>query len=203
VVDGGAVAIRESVENVKKRLFIAVDIDAATREQIGGISNSLRAVIEPRAKASWVRPDRLHLTLHFFGYADAEIEQRLRGAFGQPIAEAPFDVSFSGLGFFPQRGSPRVLWLGVAAGLSALRRIHAISARDVRRALPEQTTQPFTPHLTVARFRDRTPRAKLAELTDIPPIAGPSRIDRVTLYESRLSPGGPTYLPLAEALLRT
>lgn len=55
--------------------------------------------------------------------------------------------------------------------------------------------------LTLARFGDRVPRTKLAEIPDIPASAGPSRIDRVTLYESRLSPAGPTYVPLEEGLL--
>jgi len=217
---------------VGKRLFIAVDIDDATREQIGRISSGLRETIDTLAKASWVRPDRMHLTLHFFGDADAALEQRVREALAHPIAEPAFDLSFQGLGCFPERGSPRVLWLGIRDGAGALRRIHtALAGRGLRRALPERANEPFTPHLTLARFRpstrardalrplearERILRAKSAEIADIPAFAGPSRIDRVTLYESRLSPAsldlrsgrpevarraGPTYLPLAEALL--
>jgi len=135
----------------------------------------------------------MHLTLHFFGSADGALEERVRGALAHPIAQPAFDLSFDGLGFFPERGSPRVLWLGVRDGLEALRRLHT--------ALAEPRHEPFTPHLTLARFRDRVPKAKLAEITSIPASAGPSRIDRVTLYESRVSPAGPTYIPLAEALL--
>jgi len=175
-----------------KRLFIAVDVDEATRAQIGRISTGLREAIGAHAKASWVRPDRMHLTLHFFGNADGALEERVRGALAHPIDQPAFDLSFEGLGVFPERGSPRVLWLGVTAGLSELRRIHGVVG---------QTHEPFTPHLTLARLRGRIPRAKVAEIVDIPASAGPSRIDRVTLYESRLSPAGPTYIPLAEALL--
>jgi 2'-5' RNA ligase len=184
-----------------KRLFIAVDIDQTTRAQFARISRDVREVIG-HTKASWVRQDRMHLTLHFFGSADAGLEARVRDTLARSIAEPPFDVSFAGLEYFPERGSPRVLWLGVASGLDALRRVHAAVGRDLRRALPERTNDPFTPHLTLARFRDRVPRVKLAEIADIPASAGPARIDRVTLYESRLSPAGPTYVPLAEALLR-
>jgi 2'-5' RNA ligase len=203
---------------VGKRLFIAVDLDEATRGQVGRISTGLRDALETQTKAhsgrsrgaSWVRPDRMHLTLQFFGSADDALEARVRGALAHPIAEPAFDLSFDGLGFFPERGSPRVLWLAVRDGLAALRRLHALFVGldltfiglDLSRALPERTKEPFTPHLTLARFRDRVPRGKLAEITSIPASAGPSRIDRVTLYESRLSPtAGPTYIPLAEALL--
>jgi 2'-5' RNA ligase len=187
---------------VGKRLFIAVDIDASTRQQIKSISDQLRSAVEARTKASWVRPDRMHLTLHFFGDASPSLEQHVRTVLDGPIAEAPFDISFQGLGFFPERGSPRVLWLGMRDGVEALRRIHAVLAgRVTDRTAVREPHSAFTPHLTLARLRERTSRAGLAEIGRIPAVAGPSRIDRVTLYESRLSSAGPAYVPLAEALL--
>ena len=178
-----------------KRLFFAVDVDDATREQIGRISADLRTTIEQYGKASWVRPDRMHLTLHFVGNADAALETRLRAALASPIHESPFDVTFHGVGFFPQHGSPRVLWLGLRGGLEALQRVQ----KNV--VGPLAVVDSFTPHLTLARLRDRVPRAKFAQIASIPASAGPSRIDRVTLYESRISPAGPTYVPLATAPL--
>lgn len=185
-----------------KRLFIAVDIDEATRAQVEGISAGVREAIGAHTKASWVPSDRMHLTLHFLGNADAALEERMRGALERPISEAPFDVTFDRLGFFPERGSPRVLWLGIRDGLAPLRRIHAaLAGRNSSCALSERETGAFTPHLTLARLRDRVPHAKLAGIARIPASAGPSRIDRVTLYESRLSPGGPTYVRLTAAQL--
>ena len=185
----------------RKRFFIAVDIDDATREQVGRLSTSVREAIG-HAKASWVRPDRMHLTLHFFGSADAALEEHAREVFARPIGEAPFDVSFDGLGSFPERGSPRVLWLGVGAGLAQLRRLQlALVVGGGNRVEPRHTGESFSPHLTLARLRDRVPRARIAEIADIRASAGPARIDRVTLYESRLLPAGPIYVPLAEALL--
>ena len=186
-----------------KRLFIAVDIDEPTREQIASIASGLRGRVDARTKASWVRPERMHLTLHFFGSVEAPIEERVRAVLAQPIAEPVFDVSFEGLGFFPERGSPRVLWLGIHDGASALRRVHAVLDRRLASGPRVADERPFAPHLTLARFRDRAPRAQIAEIGRIPARAGPARIDRVTLYESRLSPAGPAYLPLAEAPLRT
>ena len=153
-------------------------------------------------KASWVRPDRMHLTLQFFANADAALEEHVRAALAGSIAGAPFDLSFDGLGFFPERGSPRVLWLGVDAGLEQLRRLQrSLIIRGETRVIQSHTSGSFNPHLTLARLRDRVPRAKIAEIADIRASAGPARIDRVTLYESRLSPAGPTYVPLAEAFL--
>ena len=182
-----------------KRLFIAVDIDEAAREQVERLSTALRSAIGPHVKASWVRPDRMHITLHFFGSVEPPLERRVFHALGGPIHEAPFDIAFDGLGFFPSRGSPRVVWLGIRDGLESLRRVHK-AVTETLMVRPDHDG-PFTPHLTLARLRDRVPRATLAEIAAIPASAGPSRIDRVTLYESRLSPAGPAYVPLAAAPL--
>ena len=180
-----------------KRLFVAADIDDATKAQIELISRSLRDVIGTRARASWVRADRMHVTLQFFAAADAALEARIQAALAEPLDERVFDLSFEGAGFFPERGSPRVLWLGIRQGEAELRRVQQIVCQ--RLALPPE---PFTPHLTMARFRERLSRGAVGEIADFRAQAGPGRIDRVTLYESRLSPGGPAYLRLAEAPLR-
>jgi 2'-5' RNA ligase len=187
---------------VEKRLFIAVDIDETTRAQVGRLAAEVRAAVEPYAKASWVRPDRMHLTLHFLGNVDDAFEQRVRRTFAHPIPIDPFAVAFHGFGIFPERGSPRVLWLGIANGLEQLRCLHGVFVGlDSSRALPQPPTESFTPHLTLARFRDRVSRSSITGIARIPASAGPTRIDRVTLYESRLSPAGPSYIPLAEAQL--
>jgi 2'-5' RNA ligase len=184
---------------VAKRLFIAVDIDERTRDEIGAISRALRAALGPRVNASWVHPDRMHLTLCFFGTADAALEHRVTEALVGPIGEHPFDLSFDGLGSFPERGSPRVLWLGVRRGGRELRGIQQMLQH--RLEVPPEREE-FRPHLTLARIKDRVPRAEVAKIADMAASAGPSRIDRVTLYESRLSPQGPIYVQIAEAPLQ-
>jgi 2'-5' RNA ligase len=182
-------------------LFFAIDLDAETRDAIARISAAVRDQVERHttAKITWVHEDHLHLTLYFLGNADEEMEQRARAAVATGLPVAPFDLTFGGLGIFPPTGPPRVLWLGVAAGLAGVERLYEVAAARLRSAHAETTG--FSPHLTLARFRSRTPRASLHQLAGIPASAGPCRIDRVTLYESRLSSSGPTYLPVAQAVL--
>jgi RNA 2',3'-cyclic 3'-phosphodiesterase len=183
---------------VAKRLFIAADVDEATREQIAIISRSLREAVGAGAKATWVRPDRMHLTLQFFAAAEPPVEQRMMAALAEPISESPFDLSLETVGFFPERGSPRVLWLGIRRGVTELVRVQQIL--QSRLSMPPE--RQFTPHLTLARFRERVSRTRLAQIANVPASAGPARIDRVTLYESRLSPAGPSYVRLGEAPLQ-
>jgi 2'-5' RNA ligase len=181
---------------------MAVDVDEATRDAVDELSRAVRldSRLQHAGRASWVSKDRMHLTLYFAADADAPAERRVLDALIDPIPQPPFHLSFQGLGVFPERGAPRVLWLGIAEGLDQLRAVHReISRRlDPRKRRPE----PFHPHLTLARFRERVPRDRLAEITAFPAAAGPSPIDRVTLYESRLSPKGPTYTAIAEAPLQ-
>jgi 2'-5' RNA ligase len=211
-----------------KRLFFAVDLDESTRAAIATISAALRETMASgfpvrrsaqrdlsaearsakaeggsRTRMTWVHPDRLHLTVEFLGDVDEGVERRAMAALAEPILVMPFSLKFEGLGFFPPRGSPRVLWVGISDGMNELRRVHeALRGRlaiAARRTGPR--TEPFNPHLTLARIRDRVPRAQLEEIGKMPALAGPCRIDRVTLYESRLSPKGPTYVALAVGLL--
>ena len=187
------------VGSTGKRLFVAVDVDEPTREARGQVSSDLRVQLPAGVNVSWVTPDRMHLTLRFFGDADAADEDRIRSTLARPILQAPFDLSFEGLGLFPPSGPPRVLWMGIRDGLAELRRIHR--AVWLSPDATDRQEPPFTPHLTLCRVRSRLPRRKLSEIANIPAMAGPCRIDRVTLYESRLSPAGSTYIRLAEALL--
>jgi 2'-5' RNA ligase len=188
---------------VSKRLFFAADLDDGTRKSVGEISASLRERARQFGagrRVSWVHESRMHLTLHFLGEADAVLEQRALLALAEPVPLAPFALAFDGVGFFPPRGSPRVLWLGVSRGLSEIGLVH----QEINRRLgtPPTASEPFKAHLTLARFRDRVPRGEIREITAIEAQAGPCVIDRVTLYESRLSSDGPTYLALGRAHLK-
>jgi 2'-5' RNA ligase len=186
-----------------KRLFVAVDVDELVRDAIGRISAELRHRVAPGVRVSWVRPDRMHLTLHFFGDVDASGEQSILDALAHPVPHAPFDLSFEGLGLFPPRGSPRVLWLGAQRGVGELQRLQKTVLRRLQQTVrvPPGDDAAYRPHLTLARFRDRPSRAQVDEIISIRASTGPFRIDRVTLYESGLSPAGPTYSRLADAPL--
>ena len=191
---------------MSKRLFIAVDVDDRTRAAIDHLSEMLRrdAAVQELGKATWVQKDRLHLTLFFFGEANEAQEAMPVGALAKPLTTPAFDLTFRGFGFFPGKGPPRVLWLGIADGLEPLRAVHA--EIGARMGTPPESREAFTPHLTLARFRDRVrggARGRIAQIGTVPASAGPCRIDRVTLYESRLSPKGPTYTAAATAFLKT
>ena len=184
-----------------KRLFAAVDVDESTRAAIAALSATLKdeaAAALNRTRITWVHADRLHLTLEFFGDASEALEQCVMTALAAPFSVAPFRLAFDGLGVFPRSGPPRVLWLGIGEGLTGLRALHGeLRARLGDAAMPADD---FNPHLTLARVRDRVPRLEVKAIAQTKAAAGPCSIDRVTLYDSHLSPKGPTYTRVAQAL---
>jgi 2'-5' RNA ligase len=181
-----------------KRLFLAVDLDAITREQATRVGEQVRFAMKNVGRVTWVRAEALHLTLFFFPAADPVLEQRIASALVQPLSIPTFELSFEGLGFFPSQKTPRVLWLGVGLGRDELVRLHAEFARRLDSLAP---AEPFTPHLTLARFREQVKGVEMGRLTSVEASAGPTWIERVTLYESHLSSAGPLHEPRGEARL--
>jgi RNA 2',3'-cyclic 3'-phosphodiesterase len=185
------------------RLFVAVDLSEEARQAMAAEQKRIAAALVGRETSlKWVRQEHLHLTLVFLGSVDEARAHTLVDAMGHDVDTAPFDMVFDRVGVFPPHGEPRVLWTGVtqgAAELIALRRELGQRAAALGIALEERS---FHPHLTLGRWRESRrqdrERALAAEAGD--PIAR-VRVERATLYESRLSPSGPTYTALAHANL--
>jgi 2'-5' RNA ligase len=143
-----------------------------------------------------VRPEGIHLTLRFLGPASPEQIQAL----GPPLATAaracpPIDARIRGIGIFPDRGRPRVLWVGVELPPAALelQRACESAARDARF---EREERPFRAHLTLGRWRKHAARPELPE-TDL----GPTRLDSLVLFRSEQAKGGTLYTPLGRFAL--
>ncbi len=184
------------------RVFIAIDLSPAAREALARVGAKVVREIgrqAPTVRVTWVTPDRMHLTLRFFADASEAEVAALRGVLAVPLGVAAFEVVWGGLGVFPPRGVPRVIWVGMVEGELALR--SAASALDARLAVvgipPDGRS--LSPHLTLGRIRDGG-RWRMPDLPGTGTIARDT-IDHLTLYESRLSPQGPTYTALAEGRL--
>lgn len=181
------------------RLFIAIDLGAAARAAIHRRQRRLAAAPSVDASAlRFVREEHLHLTLVFLGGVDDGRVGEVKAALEPPVDDPPFVLGFGGIGVFPPRGAPRVLWLDVVEGREATIRLQAsLAARLEAIGIPGED-RPFTPHVTLARWRKDGPRRRPV----LPPEGGglpDVRVEAATLFESRLSDAGPAYT----ALVRT
>ena len=150
----------------------------------------------------WARPETLHITLHFFGsIADDRVAAALDAV--QPVLSASpsFQVAIDTLGSFPERGRPRVLWLGSSRESAALHDL----AGSVRDRLEERTFQvderPFHAHVTLGRPRDPWPRAARlawdhARSLGVAPATFVA--DRAVLFESVTGREAAVYVERAE-----
>lgn len=176
------------------RLFTALDPTPEVHDALKRLLDRLR----PAARLRWSRPEGLHLTLKFIGqWPDTRLSEMSQALSG--VTFAPFDVRFSGLGFFPNPRSPRVFWVGVQAGpeLGEL-------AAQVDRALEplgvEAEKRAYSPHLTLARIGSGTRLEALQQaIEDLPSVEfGSFRAGRFYLYESRPAAGGSIYTRMGE-----
>ena len=183
------------------RLFLGIAPDAPTREAIGAATARLESALGATATAfRWTRTDNVHVTLHFLGEVPPARLEALRRVIGEPIAEPPFAAGTGRFGAFPERGAPRVIWLGVDHGADAMTRLHAALAGRLRRLDIAVEDRPFTPHFTIARARDRHgPRSVRDEIAAVPVATASWTVAAATLFRSDLSGAAPKYERVIEA----
>ena len=187
------------------RLFVAAEISPAIVSAALDCIEIMRARVArlaPRSRITWITPDRMHVTLRFIGHVAEEQAATILQVLRLPLDRARFDLTVAGVGTFPQKGSPRVVWAGVTEGHERLIALEdAISGRLADVGVPRDA-RPFSPHLTLARVKEAgglRAQALLEGLGGI--VLGSTRLDAITLFESRLSPEGPQYQPLQRTQL--
>jgi len=148
-----------------KRLFVAIDLPESTRQLIADLDPKVRGV-------RWIAAAQMHLTLEF-------------GAFFLPI---------TGIGTFPSKGPPKIIWIGVGKAHPHLFQIHKRIQEAALAVGIEPELRPWHPHITIARCRDvsvQSLRKFLQSNVDLD--AGMVRVDTFHLYSSKLTPSGPIH----------
>jgi len=177
------------------RLFVALDLPDQVRHSIA----ELIAKLQPKSRAArWIKPENLHITLKFIGHVGNEKLSPIQSALSSIHAEQPVELHFRGMGFFPNEHHPRAFWCGIASSPNL-----AELAANIDRALAplgiEAETRPFTPHLTLARFKsDEGIREVVQAATNMKSTDfGAATETNFHLYESLLKSTGAQYNRLA------
>jgi 2'-5' RNA ligase len=170
-----------------RRLFFALWPGRRVREELHRIARGIAP-----AGARLVRKENLHLTLAFAGRVGPRAADCLCRAASR-LRIRPFDLLLDQSGWFPRS---RVQWLAPAETPPEL----VLLAGRLNQALDHcgltMETRPFRAHLSIARKLDGHPPPPARFL---PPAW---HVDRFTLVESTLLPGGVRYRPVAEWPLR-
>ena len=176
------------------RLFVALELPAAVRENLGALLKALRAV-SPQTR--WVRPENLHLTLKFIGEVPETEFAVIRNALAAARSDQPVALEFRGLGFFPNEKRPRVFWAGIEASPN-LKTLAAEIDRAMEKLGIPCEQRPFSPHLTLARFEPPELPEKLRSAIEENAARefGSFRTNQYQLIESKLKPSGAEYTTL-------
>jgi RNA 2',3'-cyclic 3'-phosphodiesterase len=181
------------------RIFVAVEIDDDARQVAQATAEALRREAGAALNARWVAPENMHLTVRFIGDVHNDRAPALLDALAPPLEIPAFELAFAGCGMFPTSGAPRVIWIGLAAGLPQLAALHDAFDRRLAPFGFEPERRPFSAHLTLARLKDPPKGARPAVQQAIRRVAVPSArclVTRATVFQSHLSPRGSRYEPL-------
>jgi RNA 2',3'-cyclic 3'-phosphodiesterase len=166
-----------------KRLFVAIDFPQSVRRFLVDLDPQIRGV-------RWTAAEQMHLTLGFFGDVPQDIDAKFRerlsaihfGAFFLPIA---------GVGTFPPKGPPKIVWIGIGRGHPHLFQLHKRVAEAALAVGLEPDLRPFHPHITLARCRDVSSQAMRKFLqANVNLDAGMVHVESFHLYSSQLTPAG-------------
>jgi RNA 2',3'-cyclic 3'-phosphodiesterase len=169
-----------------KRLFVAIDLPEPTRSALSDLDPHIHGV-------RWVVADQMHLTLGFFDHVAPETDSRLRGELLN-ISYRAFFLPLIGVGTFPSKRPPKIIWIGVGKGHPHLFQIHKRVQEAALSAGLELELRPWHPHITLGRCRDVSAQQIRKFLkSNVDFDAGMIHVRAFHLYSSKLTPAGPVH----------
>ena len=186
------------------RSFIAVELSDGARAEVGRIIVAVSGMGIHGVRA--IRPEGVHLTLRFLGDVDQDdIPQVIAAIRAAASRSHPFDLNLSDVGGFPNAGSARVLWAGVAGDTTSLSELRECVEDELSGVGFRRDRRRFNPHITLARLRDGVKNPDRRRVVETASTVGHNRVcfavDAVTLFHSTLHPEGSIHTPLCRVKL--
>ncbi|MBL8692707.1 MAG: RNA 2',3'-cyclic phosphodiesterase [Planctomycetes bacterium] len=189
------------------RAFLAIEIPP---EAAGALVEAGRDLSQKASSFRVVHAEAMHGTIAFLGEIGEDDAEVVTTAVGSALSECdPFVLALGGAGLFPEKGPPRVAWIGALEGAEPSALLAAKITDSLRDLGLRTEERAWRFHVTVARAR-----------LDARGAAGfrgaeqwcrdwanrrcgrPFRVERVVLFESLLQPHGSRYLVRATLPLR-
>lgn len=194
------------MNNQQIRSFIAIELPEEIKSELHQLQAELK--ITRHAFVKWVTPESIHITLKFMGNISSQkVAEIIRVMEEASQGVSSFQLKIGRLGAFPNLRQPRVLWLGIEGETDELA---ALQRRIDSGLVPlgfAQETRPFSPHLTLARLREKTSPEERRQFGEFLMKAPPGlnhefSISSISLMRSQLLPVGAVYNRLAEVRLK-
>lgn len=187
------------------RLFIALELTPEQRQACSRLIENLQKGVQfTQCHPQWVSAEQMHLTLKFLGDTPEKRVPALVEKLAAPIARYHrFDLTYKGLGVFPNERQPRVLWLGAGKGGKKVTELQSTVEENLAALKFPRENREFHPHLTLARIKAlRGSRAFMDVVKSHERLSLPTgEIREVHLIRSVLKPSGAEYETLHRWLL--
>ena len=169
-----------------KRLFVAIDLPEAIKTQLKALCRDLDG-------ARWVAHHQMHLTLRFIGDADEAQLAKIQAGLAT-IQAAPFKMMLQAVGQFPEKGKPRVIWVGITAE-AELNELQQKIEQVISSTGFEKADHPFSPHITLARFKNPPTSESIEHYFAQHQVFKSDRfgVEQFILYSSQLATNGSIY----------
>ena len=167
------------------RLFVAIDIPER-------IIDDIIATYMAIPGAKWIDEEHLHITLRFIGEVGTESKERISSTLNT-VAVPPFSLMLKGVGYFPPRRDPRILWVGISGNHELMRLQSKIETALIASGIGPDIRK-FHPHVTIARLNNAPPEKVAHYLTAYSLFATePFEVSEFHLYLSTLTKTGAYY----------
>ena len=143
---------------MKRRLFIAINLDPRVRQAIEGVEKDIEDVFgwEREEQVRFTPEENWHITISFLGTQDDADLPLIMEAMRETTKHFPvIDISFTEVAYMPQRNNPRLICLGASQATNrALGEVknslgHLLAVVGIR---SEQKPGAFSGHITLARL---------------------------------------------------
>jgi len=183
------------------RSFLAIELPEPILKKIGEVQGDIRST---HTEVRWTNPEKIHLTLKFFGNIEESRIDPIFKSIEEPIRNTlPFSLKVRGVGAFPHLKNPRVIWIGLVEEKGILTSFQKQIETQLEKVGFQPENRPFHPHLTLGRMKSSRGKEELVERMEKhrEEEFGIFKVERVILFKSDLRPSGPIYTPLRELSL--
>jgi len=132
-------------------MFAAISLPETLTQALADRIQELGREFMAKGRVRWVPPDKLHLTLKFFGDVEPQSVSELCQTLANAVSSfVPFSLCPTALGMFPNKRRPNVLWIGIGGEVDKVMALQESVDRATQRWAPGEARL-FHPHLTLAR----------------------------------------------------
>ncbi len=188
------------------RSFVAIELPDELKLGLGQLQARLKLGNLPWVK--WVDLNSIHLTLKFLGnIAVSRIGEITRAMEEAAEVISPFNLEVKDLGVFPNFRRVQVAWVGIRGEVDKLARLQQRIETSLAHLGFARESRPFTPHLTLARVRERASSDERQEFGQVIASASLDRnyiieVNAISLMRSELTRQGAIYSRISSVGLK-